>query len=105
MSGRFFVKGSCPAVRSAAALASFVAVLLMGWVPAHAQIYWSNSAGDWSSAGNWSSSLVPTGTDNAWIVNGGTANVTQLSETCGTLSLGSTAVLILVAAYSPPMRA
>ena len=31
MFGRFFVKGSCPAVRSAAALASFVAVVLRGF--------------------------------------------------------------------------
>jgi fibronectin-binding autotransporter adhesin len=40
------------------------------------------------SAANWSAG-VPTSSSNAVIANGGTANVTQLSETCRTLSLGS----------------
>ncbi len=91
MIGRFFVKGSCPAVRSAAALASFVAVVLVASMPAHAQVYWSASSGDWSGASNWTGHLVPTGTDSAWIVNSGTATVTTMNATCGSLSLGSPA--------------
>ncbi len=62
------------------------AVLLVGPMAARAQVYWSNTAsGDWSNAGNWGGNHVPISTDNAWIVNGGTANVTQPGETCGTL--------------------
>jgi autotransporter-associated beta strand protein len=34
---------------------------------------------------------VPTANDIAYIVNGGTTNVTQLGQTCGTLSLGNSA--------------
>ena len=34
---------------------------------------------------------MPTGSDTAYVVNGGTVNVTQLGETCGTLSLGNSA--------------
>ena len=68
------------------------AVLLVGPMAAQAQVYWSNTAsGDWSNAGNWGGNHVPISTDNAWIVNGGTANVTQPGETCGTLLLGSSA--------------
>ena len=93
MSGRLFVKGSCPTVRSAAALASFVAVVLMGSLQVHAQDTWtlsSSLSGDWNNGGNWSAG-VPTSSSNVVIANGGTTNVAQLSETCGTLSLGSSA--------------
>ena len=51
------------------------------WLPA-------SPAGDWSTALKWSGNLAPTVNDTAYIVNGGTANVTQLGQTCGTLSLG-----------------
>jgi hypothetical protein len=91
MIGRFFVKGSCPAVNSSVALGSFVAVMLFGSLQAHAQVYWSKSSGDWSGASNWIGNLVPTSTATAYINNGGTAGITQLGETCGTLSLGSSA--------------
>ena len=92
MFGRLFVKGSCPVASWSAALASFVAVVLLGSLQAHAQVYWSNTAsGDWSNVDNWSGDLVPTITSNAWIVNGGTAAVTTMNATCGTLSLGSNA--------------
>jgi autotransporter-associated beta strand protein len=92
MFGKLFVKGSCPVASWSAALASFVAVVLLGSLQAHAQVYWSNTAsGDWSNVNNWSGTLVPTSTDDAWIVNGGTASVTQFGESCYTLSLGSTA--------------
>jgi autotransporter-associated beta strand protein len=63
------------------------AVLSLSPVSARAQIYWQVPAGDWSTVANWGS-VVPTGTDAAYIVNGGTATVTQLNATCGTLSLG-----------------
>ncbi len=92
MSKRLFVRGGWRAARSlAAALTCFMAVMLVDSAPGHAQVYWSTSSGDWSVGSDWSGNFVPTSTDNAWIVNGGTANVTQLGETCGTLSLGSSA--------------
>ena len=63
---------------------------MMTSLPIHADVYWSTSAGDWSSPANWGGTL-PTSNDTAYIINGGTTNVTQLGETCGTLSLGSNA--------------
>jgi autotransporter-associated beta strand protein len=66
-------------------------VVLITSPQARADVYWTLSpsqTGDWSVAANWGG-LVPTGTDSAWITNGGTVTVTQLGETCGTLSLGS----------------
>jgi len=87
----FFVTSCCRAARlSAAAFASFAAVVLMTLPSVRADVYWSTSAGDWSVAANWGG-LVPTGTDNAWIVNSGTATIGQLTATCGTLSLGNSA--------------
>ena len=77
MSGEHFLRSSCRAARlSAAALASFAAVVLAASLPARI-CYWTNtSSGDWSNATNWSEVSCPTSTDNAWIVNGGTATVT-----------------------------
>ena len=50
---------------------------------------WQVQSGDWSVASNWGGTL-PTSIDNAYIVNGGTASITQVGETCDLLSLGST---------------
>jgi autotransporter-associated beta strand protein len=62
--------------------------------PAQAATYfWTlppGQPGDWSIASNWGG-LVPTGTDTAYIANSGTATISLPGETCGTLSLGSTA--------------
>ena len=55
-----------------------------------ADVTWSVQSGDWSIASNWGGT-APTGSDTAWIVNGGTATISQLGETFGTLSLGSSA--------------
>jgi hypothetical protein len=92
MFGPFSMRSSCRAARlSATALASFLAVVLIAALPVRADFTWTlpaGQAGDWSVASNWGGTLPTTGA-NAWIVNGGTANVTQLGETCGTLSLGS----------------
>jgi autotransporter-associated beta strand protein len=52
---------------------------------------WQISNGDWSSATNWSGNLLPTAGDWAYIVNGGTASISQPNATCGTLSVGSDA--------------
>src|SRR5271165_4548245 len=52
-----------------------------------ANLTWQASSGDWSIASNWGGTL-PTGIDAAYLMNGGTATVTQLGETCVTLSLG-----------------
>ena len=67
-----------------------MAVVLLTSLQVRADVYWkvaSPNSGDWSVATNWTGGL-PTSSVTAWIVNGGTANVTQLGETCGTLSLG-----------------
>jgi fibronectin-binding autotransporter adhesin len=51
---------------------------------------WSVQSGDWSTTANWGGTL-PTASDSAYIVNGGTANVTAFSPTSGSLTLGSRA--------------
>ena len=88
MSDKFSLRSSCRSTRlSAVGFASFVAVVLLASLPVRADVYWSTSAGSWSNPGNWGG-LVPTSSDNAWIVNGGTATITTMGDTCGTLSLG-----------------
>ncbi len=79
---------------SAVSFASFGVAVLMTSLPVRADVTWTlpaRQSGDWSSTVNWSGGTLPTTSDTAYIVNGGTANVTQLGETCGTLSLGSNA--------------
>ena len=44
---------------------------------------------DWSTSANWSSGLPTSGTD-AYIINGGTANITTTGDACNTLTLGTT---------------
>ncbi len=80
-----------PARLWAVGFATFVVVsVMLAAVPLRAASYsWAVSAGDWSVASNWGGSLLPTSSGTAYVVNGGTVNVTQLGETCGTLSLGS----------------
>ncbi len=53
-----------------------------------ASYYWQVQSGDWSVASNWGGTM-PTSSDTAYIVNGGTATITQLGEVCGTMSLGN----------------
>jgi fibronectin-binding autotransporter adhesin len=67
---------------------SAAAILLIDSQAAQAQLYWSASSGDWSVASNWGGT-VPSGSDNAYITNGGTANITHLGQTCGTLLVGN----------------
>ncbi len=91
MFGKICMRSNRPAARlSAVSFASFVAVVLLTSLQVRADVYWkvaSPNSGDWSVATNWTGGL-PTSSVTAWIINGGTANVTQLGETCGTLSLG-----------------
>ena len=55
---------------------------------AQGQVYWSNTAsGDWSIAANWGGT-APTSSSWAYIVNGGTANITQPGAVCQLLDLG-----------------
>ena len=49
----------------------------------------AGQSGDWSQSANWGG--TPTSNDTAYIVNGGTANVTTSGDACSILSLGSTA--------------
>ena len=74
-----------------------VAMMILGLAfvllspPARADVTWSLSStktGDWSVATNWTGG-VPTLSSTADIYNGGTATVTT-SDSCNTLSLGST---------------
>jgi len=52
--------------------------------------YWNVSSGDWSDTSPypWSISPEPTSSDNVYINNGGTVNVTQSGEVCDCLYLG-----------------
>jgi len=67
------------------------AILLLSTPAARADEYWTVSSGDWSVPGYWDGGAVPTSSDNAYIVNGGTATVTTAGNVCSGLSLGSTA--------------
>jgi autotransporter-associated beta strand protein len=51
------------------------------WLP-------SSPALDWSTSTNWSGGVVPTTAYSAYIVNGGTANVTTNGDICYALALG-----------------
>ncbi len=65
------------------------ALLLLSSPQARADDTWNVASGDWSSAGNWSGSVVPTSTDNADIFNDGTVTITQTGEVCNSLSIDS----------------
>ncbi|MGO9112862.1 MAG: beta strand repeat-containing protein [Thermoguttaceae bacterium] len=55
-------------------------------------VTWQTSSGGWSNAANWSGDAVPTASDTVYIVNGGTATISQPDQVaCSTLSLGSSA--------------
>ncbi len=66
------------------------AAILGATVARGASYSWQVSSGTWSIASNWGGT-VPGSSDFAYIVNGGTADITQPGATCGTLSLGSSA--------------
>jgi autotransporter-associated beta strand protein len=70
--------------------------VMLSAAPLRADTYnWIVPFGDWSNAGFWlgvsnsGGMTLPASSDIAYVVNGGTVNVTQLGATCGTLSLGS----------------
>ena len=67
---------------------ALVSIVICASAAQGASYSWQISTGDWSIASNWGGTL-PTSNDISYITNGGTAAVTQLGETCGTLSLGS----------------
>ena len=69
------------------AFALLTSVTILGSVEARGQ-NWQVLSGTWSNTANWSGNVLPTGSDSAFIANGGTADITQLGATCGTLSLG-----------------
>jgi hypothetical protein len=48
-----------------------------------------NGPGNWSDSANWSSG-EPASTTEAWLNNGGTAQITEPNEVCGTLRFATT---------------
>ena len=89
------LRRSCRAARLSAAGFASVALASVSLIaaPLRAGSYsWATSTGDWSVASNWGGTLLPSSSsDTVYVVNGGTVNVTQLGETCGTLALGDSA--------------
>ena len=84
MVDKFSLNGRFRAARlSAAAFAGFVvAAAILVAAPLRAASYtWSVPSGNWSAASNWGGTL-PTGSDTAYVVNGGTANVTLPGAAC-----------------------
>jgi autotransporter-associated beta strand protein len=76
-------------VRGASVLAlALVASLVAKVAPAANQSWVASSMGDWSVGSYWSGNLTPTGSDAAYIGNGGTATITQPGMTCSGLTLG-----------------
>jgi autotransporter-associated beta strand protein len=68
-------------------LSAIILVLSSPFIEA-ASYYWNVSNGDWSTAVNWGST-EPTSSDNAYIQNGGTVNITKTGEVCDYLYLGA----------------
>ena len=90
----FYLRSSCPAARLAGTgIAGFMVsvYLLSSSLATAANVSWTLAAGhsaDWSTSGDWSSLAPPKSTDYAYIINGGTANVTLAGEVCSYLYLG-----------------
>ena len=85
--------GSCRVARLSAVSCAglIVASVMFAAAPLRAANYtWVVPSGDWSIASNWGGTL-PTGSGTAYVVNGGTASVSQIGEVCNILSLGSSA--------------
>ena len=88
-------RGQKPKVKAAAlsaAITLLATTAILGAADASAATRsWQSvsPAADWSNSAFWTGGAVPTAGDAAYIVNGGTANITRLDNTCGTLSLGS----------------
>ena len=76
------------------AVVLMAATAVLGASAAQGQIVWQSTSGDWSSAINWSTGLVPTGTDSAFLGNGGTISITQLGEASGTLNIDNGAIIM-----------
>ena len=71
------------------AFASFVAIVLMTSLQACGASYsWAVFSGDWSVASNWGGTALPSSSDNAYVINGGTANITLAGAVCNYLYLG-----------------
>jgi autotransporter-associated beta strand protein len=48
----------------------------------------AGTPGDWAVPANWGASTLPTASDTAWIINGGTATVDMSGAACNTLYVG-----------------
>ena len=100
MFAEFSISGIFPAARRSAI--PFVAVLVVLFViplSAHADVYWTlpaDQSGEWYVAANWGGTR-PIVSDTVFIVNGGTANVTDASEeTCQSFDLDNASTLQLL---------
>ena len=66
---------------------AFAAILLVVAFQAHGDVTWAVQSGDWSVASNWGGS-APGYSDDAYIINGGTAAITLTGAICNNLYLG-----------------
>jgi len=66
-----------------------------------ADYYWNVSSGDWSDTNPspWSLGTEPTSSDDAYIQNGGTANITQMNEVCNSIILADSLTRTTGSAY------
>ncbi len=84
MFATFSMRSSCRAARLSAVAIFVVAVVSS----VHAQTTsWIVQSGDWSNAANWNGG-VPNNSDTAYVVNGGTANISSGQAKCSGLMLG-----------------
>jgi autotransporter-associated beta strand protein len=84
-----FWKSSC---RRPGMLCLMAAILLLNTsFTQSADNYWNVTSGNWSdnNPSPWSLGTEPTSSDNAFIQNGGTENITQNDEQCHNLYLGA----------------
>src|SRR3990172_4617173 len=82
-------------VRAVAVACVSIALFLPS--PAHAaDTSWDAATGDWFDGANWNTLNIPTGADNTFIDNGGTAQVAVPGAVAADLRIGSTATGFLV---------
>jgi autotransporter-associated beta strand protein len=72
-------------------LAAIALLLIYPTLTKAANNYWNVTSGNWSDTypSPWSLGIEPTTSDNAYIQNGGTANISQTGEQCSSLYLGA----------------
>src|SRR3989304_4832492 len=83
-------------VRAVAMACLSTSLLLLSQEARAIDTFWNAATGDWFDGANWNTLNIPTGADNTFIDNGGTAQVAVPGAVAADLRIGSTATGFLV---------